>query len=46
MRAVCLNRRVVHCDTVKSTTLVKEEYEALYEIVFIIIIIIIIIIVV
>ena len=33
MRAVCLNiRRVVHYDTVKSTTRVKEEDEALSEI--------------
>ncbi len=30
LRAVCLNsRRVVHYDTVKSTTCVKEEDEAL-----------------
>ena len=39
LRAVCLNsRRVVHYDTVKRTTCVKEEDEALYEIVFVIII--------
>ena len=38
MRAVCLNSgRVVHYDTVKSTIRVKEEDEALQEIVFIII---------
>ena len=44
LRAICLNSRgVVHYDTVKSTTCVKEEDETLSEIVFIIIIIIIII---
>ena len=44
LRANCLNsRRVVHYDTVMSTTRVKEEDEALEDIVFIIIIIIIII---
>ena len=35
LRAVCLNsRRVVHYDTVKSTTRVKEENEALLLLLF------------